>query len=168
MLKYVLVLLVVLVVNFVRAQERADSLQISAVEADMLYRDLFIFSEQSSFGPLLPHLLELKPQFGWKSPLMVQPADYYGTVGSASFTSIHPFHPFLSNFSVNSAATYRLSDRLLLSGSSISANSIFNPVQSNHPSQMNFQGVNLYLEYKVSDKFRIGGGVSVNRNPTGY
>lgn len=169
MIRYVLVLVGLLALNVGKAQERADSIQLGGVEAEILYLELPNVSEQSGLGPLLPDLFEIKPQLGWKNPLLFQPAsddDNTGIQGASSNQII--VHPLLSNFWVNSAATYRLGRQLSLTGSSISGNSIFNPVQPLDPSKMNFQGINLHFEYKVSDKFRIGGGVSVNRNSTVY
>lgn len=79
------------------------------------------------------------------------------------------FTPFISAYSLNSFASYKLSDKLSLSGSNFSANSIFGvqPLHSS-PDKMNIQGVNLHLEYKVSDKFRIGGGVQIYHDANGF
>lgn len=152
----------------VSAQERADSLHTDPTEAAVLFHDLFNFSEQPGIGSLFPELINLNQQYGWKNPLSIQFESYSFGHQQRILWNGGFGNPFLTNFSINSSATYKLNNKLTLTGSSYSANSIFNPRPSINPSQMNFQGVNLYLEYKVSDKFRIGGGFQVNRNSGAY
>ncbi|WP_146161449.1 hypothetical protein [Mangrovibacterium marinum] len=69
-------------------------------------------------------------------------------------------NPFPAAYRLNSAAAYRISDKISLMGSNFSANSVFSlhPFETS-PEKMTIQGINFQLEYKVSDKLRIGGGV---------
>jgi len=169
MKKIVLILVAVLTVSWAKAQESGVSTTLAPAEADIYYRDLFRFDPESLYGPLLmPSNLTLQafnsfktpgikfemPDFNYRQPIFFQPQ-----------FSLN--HPFLSAYSLNHAASYRLNDRLTITGSQFSANSIWNPVQTFDPNKMNIQGVNFQFEYKVSDKFRIGGGIQVNRNQPG-
>jgi hypothetical protein len=63
-------------------------------------------------------------------------------------------------------AVYRASDKLYIGGSSFGVNSILHaPLPASKGSNYDFRGVSMFLEYKVSDNFRIGGGVTVAGHP---
>jgi len=77
-------------------------------------------------------------------------------------------NPFMSAYSLNSMAIYWLSDKLSLTGSSFSANSVFGAQPPNFsPDQMNIHGINFHLEYKISDKVRVGGGLQIYQEANG-
>lgn len=169
MLKYILAVAGLLALNSGFAQERSDSLLVGGVDSGIAFPDLFLVSSQPDYGLFGYVQPNFKTDFGWKGALLSPVFQY--RFGVTAITSAWPTglsNPFFSGFSVNSLAHYQLNERLSLTGSSFSANSVFNPIQSFDPVKMNIQGINFYLEYKVSDKFRIGGGVQVNRNSSAF
>ncbi|WP_372772487.1 hypothetical protein [Mangrovibacterium sp.] len=151
------------------AQADSVALEFKHAEYDFLYQELFNFDRNSTFGELDNHLKSPQLHFQTNDILKLE----ITSPQIVGFQSERPMGmmvqtPFSSNYIVNSAAIYRLSDKLKVGGSSFSANSVFSSQPfSFDPSKMNFQGVNLFLEYKVSDKFRIGGGVQINQS-SGY
>jgi len=147
-----------------RAQ--SDSLKVSTVkpEFDFLYSELYNFSSNSIFGELQfnqlsPGLSNFKPTM----PLMIDFKLYNSLKGNSLSQYFPAFSPFLNEGFITNQAHYQLNDRLTLGGNSFSANSIYNPLPLNPGMKdMNIRGASIYLEYKVSDKFSIGGGVSVS------
>jgi hypothetical protein len=76
------------------------------------------------------------------------------------------FSPFFSTGKIFNQASYRLSDRLLLGGSSFGAQSVFNPLEINSSMQnMNWKGASMFLQYKVSKSVKVEGRVSISNRP---
>jgi len=127
------------------------------------YQDPLIFSPQPNFSldlatPPTPAL-----QLDWNNL-----SGQFRSYRFSGFEGIvnDPFqyqNPFLSAYSVNTTAIYRFNDKWTMGGSSFSGNSVFNPNKFNlDPARMPIQGMNFYMEYKVTGKFSIGGGVQIN------
>jgi hypothetical protein len=71
--------------------------------------------------------------------------------------------PFLQNGTTFNQATYRLNDRFSFGGSSFGAQSIFDlPKMNSDIQNMSIKGASMYLQYKVSDHFKIEGRVGVS------
>ncbi len=146
-------------------QEDSLQFQLEKPELDFLYQELFNFAPNSTFGSLQtttePYQLGNLPI----SPLV----QFNSSSSSSYFIGRMPgsfmYNPFVADFTINSMAVYSLNDKLKVGGNSFSANSIFDPIPSQFdPSRMNIQGINFFLEYKISDKISIGGSIQVNQN----
>jgi hypothetical protein len=95
--------------------------------------------------------------------------EFYQSEINPAFPRSYFQNPLISAYSLNSLATYKISERFSLSGSRFSANDVFGIQRLNpSPYEMNIQGVNLQLEYQISDKFRIGGGVQIYHQSNGF
>lgn len=147
------------------AKAQADSILLKPdpVEYEFLYKELFNFSPQSTFGPVVFERPAFYFKLDWANPFEPQTTYKYLNYKGSTDVVWYP-NPLVSAYFENSSAEYRLNDRWKIGGSSFSARSIYDPVPLDFdPSKMNIRGVNLYMEYKVSDKFRIGGGVQINQ-----
>jgi len=161
-----LVLLVFMACCSLAVKAQADSvlLKPDPVEYEFLYRELFNFSPQSTFGPVVPARPAFNFKLDWMNPFQTQTNYHFSNFYRGRLNGVQYPNPLISAYFVNSSAEYRLNDRWKLGGNSFSANSIYDPVPLNFdPSKMNIRGINFYMEYKVSDKFRIGGGVQINQ-----
>ncbi|MGV8139181.1 MAG: hypothetical protein AB2L20_28640 [Mangrovibacterium sp.] len=145
---------------------QSDSVKIPAVEPeyDFLYQELFNFDPASTFGGLVVGPPFLQQKF---TGLENQPFTFnfyrkipFGTSLPTSNFSL--FHPLINSFSIQTAASYRLNDKFILSGNSFSANSIYNLLPASPDLRnMNIRGASMFLQYKISKSIHIGGGVSV-------
>ncbi|RKD90088.1 hypothetical protein [Mangrovibacterium diazotrophicum] len=161
-----LVVLIVITFYSLAAKAQADSILLKPdpVEYEFLYRELFNFSTESTFGPVVPDRPAFNFKLNWANPFETQTTYNFSNFYQSRFNGAWYPNPFVSAYFVNSSAEYRLSERWKMGGNSFSANSIYDPVPLNFdPSKMNIRGINFYMEYKVSDKFRIGGGVQINQ-----
>ncbi len=151
---------------------QSDSVRVSTInpEYDFLYKELFNFSPNSTFGSL-----ELEIAAGLQSNLNFKPnlvfnLDPFSSMKTLSLSNGMPFlHPFVNQLEITNQKQYQLNDKLSLGGSSFVGNSVFNPLPAN-PSlkDMSIYGASMFLEYKVSKKFKIGGGFSItNQNQPG-
>lgn len=148
------------------AQPDSVKLNVSVPEYDFLYKELFNFDPASTFGGLMP-----VPSFTFRklTATETQPfvLNFYrqipsGTTRVANQFSLRSPSPFMNSFFVQNAATYRLSEKLFLNGNSFSGNSIFIPLPANPDlKDMSLRGASMFLQYKVSKNFHIGGGLSV-------
>lgn len=151
------------------AQSDSVKLNVSVPEYDFLYKELFNFEPTSTFGGLVS-----VPSFTFKRPtgLENQPfvLNLYRQIPSGTTLVTNQFSllspsPFMNSFFVQNAATYRLNDKLFLSGNSFSGNSVFNPLPANPDlKNMSIRGASMFLQYKISKNFHIGGGVSVTNH----
>lgn len=137
-------------------------------EYDFLYQELFNFDPASTFGGLVSEPSFLPQKF---TGLTDQPPllNFYRQIppGISLLTSHSLFtpSPFINSFSIQSAASYRLTDKLLLSGNSFSGTSIFNPLPANSDlNNMRIRGASMFLQYKISKNIHIGGGISVTND----
>ena len=164
MKKLVLLVFIGCCTLLVKAQSDSIRLNPDQVEYEFLYKELFNFSTQSTFGPVVPDRPAFNFKLNWANPFENQSKDNFSSFYQNRFRGAWYPNPFVSAYFVNSSAEYRLSDRWKIGGNSFSANSIYDPIPLNFdPSKMNIHGINFYMEYKVSDKFRIGGGVQINQ-----
>ncbi len=166
MKQFLLLILFIPLFNFCFAQE--DSLTVvrqfsGAGEGPGTFplagMEMYRTPELSLYSTIPSESLNLKIEIPslYQYQQLNSPANSLGTVY---------LYPFLSSWSINSAASYRLNDRMTLSGSSFSANSAFSPNSfSLDPSKMDIQGINFELNYKVSDKVRIGAGFQIHSQP---
>ncbi len=143
---------------------QADSVKTSTVnpEFDFIYRELFNFLPNSTFGELSIEQPDLASfDFNWQPDLVI---DFSSFCSNRSFTiSNHYFNPFVHSLGLTNQAHYQLSDKFMLGGNSFVGNSIFNPLPANLSLQdMSIRGASMFLQYKVSDKFKIGGSFSIS------
>jgi hypothetical protein len=76
------------------------------------------------------------------------------------------FSPFYGSGTIFNQAVYQLSGKLMVGGNSFGANSIYGaPFNRSGTGPYDMHGASLFLEYKVSRNFRIGGSISVSNNP---
>lgn len=153
------------------AQEDSIRYQLNMPELNTQYGDHLYTTPAAPYGALIEPTGPMQNfQRNWNA-MLAQP------LNGLSFTSMQlgrmpgslTMHPFISNVSINSMAVYSLNDKLQVGGNSFSASSIFDPIHSQFdPSKMNMQGFNLFLEYKVSDKFSIGGSIQVNQHKSPF
>jgi hypothetical protein len=79
--------------------------------------------------------------------------------------------PFISTrfpFSgtVFNQAVYQATDRFKIGGNSFGINSLLHaPLPGSGTGNFDYRGMSLFMEYKVSKNFRIGGSISVAGNP---
>ena len=145
-------------------QDETAPVKVDSLETERLYLNLFHFSPQAGDGSLISEKMNFQPAMGWKNPMSFD-------LSSMAIHRFQPdpipgfglFHPFISNYIVSNMAVYKFNDKFSLGGSHFSAHSIFSatPIRFD-PAKMNLQGINFFLEYKVSDKFSIGGAIQVN------
>ncbi len=73
------------------------------------------------------------------------------------------FNPFLTNETIFNQSIYRLNNRLSIGGNSFGARSVFDkPVLNPAIEEMNIRGASMFMQYKVSDKFKIETRVSIS------
>ena len=76
------------------------------------------------------------------------------------------FSPFVGSGTIFNQAVYQLSGKLLLGGNSFGVNPVSgSPFNRSGTRPYDMRGASLFLEYKVSKNFRIGGSISVTNNP---
>lgn len=64
--------------------------------------------------------------------------------------------PFLRNGTIFSQGSYQLNDKFRVGGYSFGGNSIFSaPFPNQNTGNFDFRGSTLFMEYKISDKFKI-------------
>ena len=152
------------------AQRDSVELSVAHPEYDYIYQEMFNFSENSLFGelnfsPEYSPVLNLKLQ----QPLVID-FNIYDSFNTITLKNSLPvFSPFINSLAITNQAHYKLSDKLTIGGNSFSANSIYNPLPLN-PSikDMSIRGASMFLEYKISDKFRVGGSFSISNQSTPF
>ena len=174
-MRIVFFLLLITFVRIAEAQEKLmpvmtlekDSAQVE-LERQLLYRDLLSGTIQS--GGLIDDL-EIPP-FDIYSALARQRYNFdlkenlnsgepeiftYNQVG------FYP-SPFFRNGVIFSGASYKLNDKFKLGGYSFGANSIFSaPLPNQGMNNFDTRGATMFMEYKVSKKFKIETRVSVTQ-----
>jgi hypothetical protein len=72
--------------------------------------------------------------------------------------------PFVQSGTIFSQGSYQINDKFKVGGYSFGANSIFSaPLPNQNLNNFDFRGSTLFMEYKVSDKFKIETRVSVSQ-----
>ncbi len=86
------------------------------------------------------------------------------TSQSYSFNSFG-IHPFLNFGSVFNQASYRVNDRITIGGNSFGAQSVFDRPKMNPAIQdMSIKGASMYMQYKISDHFKVETRVSISNH----
>ncbi|WP_321286376.1 hypothetical protein [uncultured Sunxiuqinia sp.] len=145
---------------------QSDSTKLSPVnlEYEFIYMELFNFSPNSTFGELqFNQTPAISKEMNWQ-PSLFGNLNTYASFKSISLSNHIPSHnPFLNALSVTSYADYKLSDKLIFGGNSFAGNSIFNPLPANPSVQdMSIRGASMFLQYKISDKFKVSGSFSIS------
>lgn len=144
-----------------------DSTELSA-EPDMLYRQFPV-----GISPIGELMQPFKmPEFNFDDALAQHQnlglADY--SFDNWHLNDFYPGHfgispaPFLRNGTVFSQGSYQLNDKFRVGGYSFGGNSIFSaPFPNQGIDNFDFRGSTFFMEYKVSDKFKIETRVSVSQ-----
>lgn len=148
---------------------QTDSLEMNnfvKLEKKLFYDDLFYFSDNSLYGDLIDFKSAffkqpLFPETNWKTDF-----DSFKNPFSIPNQSIKNFSigfdPMFGQFSVMNQARYQINDKFSIGGNSFAGNSIFNPMPMNRSfNEMDIKGASMFMEYKVSKKFKIETRVSV-------
>ncbi|TDN99925.1 hypothetical protein [Sunxiuqinia elliptica] len=146
---------------------QTDSVKVSKVinpEYDFIYRELFNFLPNSTFGGI-----ETVPSLSVPMKFDLQPEwviDYNSYAGfkTLSLTNQAPvFNPWLGSLSVTNQAHYNLNDRLVVGGNSFAGSTIFDNMPAN-PSlkDMSIRGASMFLQYNISKKVKLSGSFSIS------
>lgn len=162
-------------VYFVQAQEKIvpDSVSISRPQLEMngllMEKPIILDKPLSGFGETLQPGLSL-----FNMPLFPESSKTFDfkryfnntglTTGSFSYNGFG-WSPFLLNGTTFNQGTYRLNNRFSFGGSSFGAQSIFDTPKLNPNIQnMSVKGASMFMQYKVSDHFKIETRVSVTNH----
>lgn len=98
------------------------------------------------------------------------PLNAYHYVGVSSGINGPLFSPYYRNGSVLSAAAYQVSDKFVFGGYSYGTNSILSAPHPNRGMNNNFDsyGSTLFMQYKVSKKFKIETRINVQQRGHHY
>lgn len=146
---------------------KQDSMQLK-VERDIMYQQLL--SGISPLGELLQPVSLPKFNFNdaiaqrWKYEL----SDYSFNSGFTNTFYRGHFNfsplPFLRDETVFSQGSYQLNDKFKVGGYSFGANSVISaPLPNQNFNNYDFRGSTFFMQYKVSDKFKIETRVSVTQ-----
>lgn len=136
--------------------------------------------QEISPGPLLPGISPLNivmqpvelPEFNFNDAILQRWSyDISGySFSNRMTTGFHPGYfnfmpvPFMQNGTIFSQGSYQINDKFKVGGYSFGANSIFSaPLPNQNLNNFDFRGSTLFMEYKVSDKFKIETRVSVSQ-----
>lgn len=89
-----------------------------------------------------------------------------GWLSNGFLRGYHGFSPlpFMRNGAVFSQGSYQLNEKFKVGGYSFGGNSIFSaPFPNQNINNFDFRGSTLFMEYKISDKFKIETRVSVSQ-----
>lgn len=148
------------------AFSQSDSAKVGAInpEYDFLYRELFNFSPNSTFGEInIEPVPQINQNFNLKPGFIIDFNSFSG-MKSITLSNLFPiFNPFVNSFSITNQARYKLSDKFTLGGNSYAGNSIFNPMPANSSIQdMSIRGASMFLQYKVSKNVKLSGSFSIS------
>lgn len=75
------------------------------------------------------------------------------------------FNPYVSSVQIFNQSSYRLNDRLSIGGNSFGARTIFDtPVMNPGIQDMNLRGASMFMQYKISDKFKVETRFSISNH----
>lgn len=131
-------------------------------------------------GPLLPGISPLSnlmqpmklPEFNFNDAISQRwNYEIFGYSFNSRMTNgFHPGYfnrlpdPFIRNGTIFSQGSYQINDKFKVGGYSFGANSIFSaPLPNQNLNNFDFRGSTLFMEYKVSDKFKIETRVSISQ-----
>lgn len=82
---------------------------------------------------------------------------------STSYSVGFPYHSAFSFGHVFNQSAYQLNDRLMIGGNSFGAQSIFEaPKLNSSIHDLSIKGASMFMEYKVTDKFKVQTRVSIS------
>jgi hypothetical protein len=132
--------------NLTRPLQFDDSFSVEEINL----KDLSMFHQ-----PLLPDYTK-NPDF--KKYLDASPVTSF-----SYYSSGFSFNPFFTSGQVFNQSTYRLNDHFSIGGNSFGAQSIFDQPKMNPTIQeMSVKGASMFIQYKVSDKFKVETRVSIS------
>jgi hypothetical protein len=118
-------------------------------------KDLHLFDKQIFNQPLLHDFaknLDFKKYLN-NTGLTIETSTISGIV----------FSPFFANNAIFNQASYRMNDRFTFGGNSFGAQSVFEaPKMNSNFQDMSIKGASMFLQYKVSDKFKIETRISIS------
>ena len=166
-MKAIILLIFFLNVFFCYSQEnRKDSIvanNFEGMEKELFYDQFPVYP-----GSLSGDFLQFKPSFlnplflpetNWKIDFNALENPFAPAITSSM---VYGYQPFFGSFSIMNQARYQINNRLSIGGNSFSGSSIFDPVPLNRPfNERNINGASMFLEYKVSKKFKIETRVTV-------
>jgi hypothetical protein len=130
--------------------ERTLNFDKTAFPEEFNYLDMSIFNQ-----PLLP---DYTKNLDFKKYLNPAKVTNYSNYSSGS--SFNPVFPFGHIFNQSS---YQINDRLLIGGNSFGARSVFDLPKLNSSIQdMSIRGASMFMQYKVSDHFKVQTSVSIS------
>ena len=147
----------------------ADSAQLE-LERKMLYQQLIDghLNAESASQPLQ------LPEFNYKNEMVKRwnidisgLSAFQNTISGFSPLSFnYSMSPYFRNGAVFSSASYQINDKFTLGGYSFGANTIFSaPLPNQGMNNFDTRGSTLFMQYKVSKKFKIETRVSVSQGP---
>jgi len=126
---------------------------------EITFPDISIFNQ-----PLLPDFNKNIDFSKYLNPKQIS----FTTTYSAGFSN----HSIFSFGHVFNQSAYQLNDRLMVGGNSFGARSIFDaPKLNSSIHDMSIKGASMFMEYKVTDKFKVQTRVSIsngNNSPWAY
>lgn len=166
-MKSLLCLLAVAIGLTVSGQSDSVKLRVDDPEVSFLYQELFNFDPASTFGPLVPDLNFLRPGLiRTANPFGIDASKGITRITTPSYGYIVPGYPLSNSFSVLSEGYWRLNDKFTLGGNSFSANPVLlYPSLNQKLNTTGIKGASMFLQYKLSKNFHIGGGVSISNTP---
>lgn len=171
MKRFVLTIISSCVMLFVFAQEEIGLDSIPKLQGEVDNRQLSAgksFFLDDSFPPLELNLFDntlfnqpLLPNYTRNLDFLKNLNTSRIAVNSYTYSGF-VFSPFISSARIFNQETYRLNNRLSFGGNSFGAQSVFDMPNLNPSIQdMNTKGASLFMQYKVSKKFKVEGQVSI-------
>jgi hypothetical protein len=79
------------------------------------------------------------------------------------------FNPYLSSFQIFNRGSFRLNERFSVGGNSFGARTIFDaPVMNPGIQNMNVRGASMFMQYKISDKFKVETRFSISNHKSPF
>jgi len=171
MKRFVLTIISSCVMLFAYAQEEIVLDSIPKLQGEVDSRQLSVGKPLFSDDLFSPLELNLFDNTLFNQPLLpsyIRNLDFLKNLNTSriavnSYTySGFVFSPFISSARIFNQETYRLNNRLSFGGNSFGAQSVFDMPNLNPSIQdMNTKGASLFMQYKVSKKFKVEGRVSI-------
>jgi hypothetical protein len=172
----VILLMVILNIVFTcYSQEKSsDSIRMDNLERKekkLFYDQLFVFSDNSLYGNLIRYDADFfnQPLFSesnWKIDFNAMENPFVPGA-SNRYSIVYGYQPLFGYYSIMNQARYQINDRFSIGGNSFAGSSLFDPMPLNRPfNEMDIKGASMFLEYKVSKKFKIGARIDVTNQRT--
>jgi len=171
MKRFVLTIISSCVMLFAYAQEEIVLDSIPKLQGEVDSRQLSVGKPLFSDDLFSPLELNLFDNTLFNQPLLpsyIRNLDFLKNLNTSriavnSYTySGFVFSPFISSARIFNQETYRLNNHLSFGGNSFGTQSVFDMPNLNPSIQdMNTKGASLFMQYKVSKKFKVEGRVSI-------